>query len=136
MIPYDENRFEDGRVLRENFTHETGETVFDGTFCSCTMLEMLIGMARRMRDIMEDQTEAPYNTVSRWFNEMLDNLGKPRKRSSWDRYRWDDAIETVLQRTYKPTGEGGLFPRNDPTQDQREVELWGQMNGYLMDWYN
>lgn len=134
-VPNDGNRFQDGLVLRENFQRETGEKPFEGTWCSCNMLEMMIGLARRMRDLMEDQIEEQYNTVSRWFCEMLDNLGKPRQRATWDAFRWDDAIETVLQRTYKPTGEGGLFPRSGAVTDQRTVELWLQMQGYLMDWY-
>lgn len=138
FIDNDLNRLQDGLVLRDNFLEETGVKADVGGTDSpmaCTMLEMLIALARRLTFMNED-SRIEDNTVRRWFFEMLDNLGKERARRAWDDYRWDDALEKVLTRTYKSDGTGGLFPRLPPVEDQRQVEIWKQANGYLLDWYS
>ena len=135
ILEMDKNRAIDGLVLRDIYKAETGKDA--GINGRCTMLEMMIALARHMFDIMDGwgTVGEADNTIGRWFHEMLDNVAKPRERSSWDSYRWDDALERVLNREYKPNGEGGFFPRTDDSTDQRKVEIWDQMNGYLVDWY-
>lgn len=134
ILDMDENRKVDGLVLRDIYEAETGkDSGMEGK--PCTMLEMIIALARHMFSIMDGWIPDENNTIGRWFHEMLDNLEKPRRRSTWDAYRWDDAMETILNRTFDRNGRGGLFPRACCHEDQRKVELWDQMNGYLLDWY-
>lgn len=45
----------------------------------------------------------------------------------------EDILNTVVWRTYEPNGSGGLFPLRYAHQDQRKVELWYQMNAYLIE---
>lgn len=134
VISTDENRADDGRVFRDIYEAETGNDSNMGNR-RCTMLEMMIALARHMTDEMYDWLPDSNNSIGRWFCEMLDNIEKPRNRSSWDEYRWDDALEMIINRTYSPDGSGGLFPRISPKVDQRVVDIWDQMNGYLIDWY-
>ncbi len=36
----------------------------------------------------------------------------------------EDIIHTFVWRTYNYNGYGGLFPLDDPKEDQRKVEIW------------
>jgi hypothetical protein len=47
----------------------------------------------------------------------------------------DKILNRILDRTYKRDGIGGLFPLKHPKKDQRRVELWYQMNAYLVENY-
>jgi hypothetical protein len=39
----------------------------------------------------------------------------------------------VIHRYYQPNGHGGFFPLENPQDDQRHVELWYQLNEYVME---
>ena len=43
-----------------------------------------------------------------------------------------DVIEYFNLRQYTPSGDGGLFPLNNPTRDQTELEIWDQFCDYLV----
>jgi hypothetical protein len=43
----------------------------------------------------------------------------------------DEILERVIGRTYRPDGRGGFFPLRYAEKDQREVELWYQLNAYV-----
>lgn len=132
VIQNDDNRLEDGRDLRQEFLDAQGLDEPDPTWMGlgCSMLEMLIGLARRAsfqdgRDPVE------------WFWEMLQNLGIS---DATDEQYDDDlaalidgVLETVIYRTYAPNGRGGLFPLKRLREDQRKVELWYQLSAYLED---
>lgn len=135
VIPNDGNRITDGYNLRQQYMFEKNEQLPSAEEEPVTFLEVMIVLAEKMSYLMEDKLDPEVNDAGRWFTEMLDHLGKPRDRMKWDEYRWDDAMETVMNRMYSSSGAGGLFPRINPEKDQRKVELWYQMNGYLMDWY-
>lgn len=124
LIDNDDNRIEDGLDIRREW---------DGTDDSpCTMLEMLIALARRVEDVIG-------NDYVYSFWEMMDNLGLMR----YDDTRFnlgsvgkiDDAISDLLNRRYARDGSGGLFPLKHPDKDQRKVEIWYQMQAYLMENY-
>jgi hypothetical protein len=140
FIPHDENRAFDGLELREDYYREMWyppyETI-DGADGECTVLEMLIGLARRI----DFETTDPYDddgtdkTVY-WFWEMIDNLGL---------IKFDDEsyvelggfhyvhsiIDSFVKRKYKRNGYGGLFPLEKSHKDQRKIEIWYQMSAYL-----
>ncbi len=51
----------------------------------------------------------------------------------WGAAEIDDILERLIWRQYQEDGQGGFFPLAWPEQDQREVELWYQMNAYLAE---
>ena len=137
-VPNDDNRGNDGLLIREEFADLKGvgpEDILEGP---CTLLEMLVGLARRCSDEMADPDHP--DTTKRWFWEMMDNLGLENKPPYlYEAEFTSDVIEfifdRVLDRTYAPSGRNGLFPLNYPKEDQRKVELWYQMSAYLLEHY-
>jgi hypothetical protein len=132
-VPNDDNRVEDGRDLRFEFvdTHDYDQVDPDWLSLPCSFLELLIAMSRRLSFIAEGEP-------SDWFWEMIANLeladatDAAYQRNHLEGYV-SDILERVMRRKYFPDGKGGLFPLRYPTNDQREVELWGQLNLYLME---
>lgn len=133
FVPNDDNRVEEGRNLRYEFledidTHprEAGPWLDLG----CSMLEMLIGLSRRLAFETDSQPRE-------WFWEMMDNVGLRKYNDANFHERHEDEIDEVLERIiwrqYEPTGQGGLFPLEHAQENQREVELWYQLNAYLIE---
>lgn len=129
LIPNDDNRAEDGRQLRREWAEEMDISV-DPTWLAvgCSFLEMLIALARRLAFEGDGDPHI-------WFWHLLDNLNLVRctDRSRCDPREVEDIVNTVIWRTYDRNGRGGLFPLRRPRKDQRNVELWYQMNAYLLD---
>lgn len=135
FVPNDDNRVEDGRALRHEFieTEEIEDVDAEWLSIGCSVLEMLIGLARRLS--FEDDGEPRV-----WFWHLIDNLDL---YSVNDRFAFkdeakaesliEDAVDRMIWRTYAPDGYGGLFPLKHPTADQRHVELWYQLSAYLME---
>lgn len=129
IITNDDNRAEDGKDLRREFLDEQG-LEGDASFIDigCSMFELLVGLSRRLAFDTEREPRG-------WFWCLVKNVGLygyvDGKR--YPEERVDEILDRVIWRTYSPNGRGGLFPRNDPAEDQRDVELWYQMNGYLLD---
>ena len=129
FVANDDNRAVDGKELREEFLQaENLEGTQDFRDIGCSMLELLIGLARRLSFEAEGDP-------ARWFWFLMKNISlygyTDNRRLPLDRI--DEILDRVIWRTYNPDGIGGLFPRVNPEQDQREVELWYQMSGYLLD---
>lgn len=134
LVPNDDNRVEDGRDLRYEFLEENLiDPDPEWLGIGCSMFEMLIGLSRRLAFESEGESRE-------WFWQLLENL-KLREysdlnysdRNKREFNKVDDIIDQVIWRTYNPDGVGGLFPLFDPCDDQRDVELWYQMSGYLLE---
>ena len=143
MTPNDDNRSSDGLVLREVYKRETGDDSPD-ILGSCTMLEMMIGLARRMEQEMKDGLPDEENTTGRWFWEMIRNLGLYSAADDLAGMGMqaeglidlvNSKVDTVLERGYDSYGRGGLFPLKHYVTDQRRVEIWFQMQAWLMQNY-
>ena len=133
-VPGDENRAWYGKHLREVWYEEykyldyidfndadlTHLMTYD-----CTVLEMLLALS----ESIYEQTDgtAPYNPIG-WFWVMVENLGI-RKTTPLKTVR-QRAIDFV-GRSYQPNGVGSIFPLQEYTEDQRNVEIWYQMMTYL-----
>lgn len=134
FIPNDDNRVEDGREMRYEYLaehpHEQGNSYW--TALPCSMLELLIVLSRRLGFQTDDEPHY-------WFWHLLEMMDIRRFNDK----EYDDnaeelveeACDRVIWRTYSPSGEGGLFPLRRPEEDQREVELWYQLNAYLLELY-
>lgn len=140
-IRNDENRAQDGILLRGTFLKSSdSEGAGIGDIQGpCTVLEMLIALATRIDiDIMWDPDKG--DQTMRWFWEMVQNLGldgfDDDDFEGEDGYRFVPFIvDRWLDRRYRWDGIGGLFPLKNPTCDQRETEIWYQMNVYMIENY-
>lgn len=130
-IPNDSNRADDGLVYRERYEKEVGKQV---EMDECSVLEMLLGLADRMNTVAydyKDPEKRPY-----WFWLLMANLGMmPYFDQVVDPLTEGDIARRfhfMVERTYRASGSGGLFPLEDSREDQRDVEIWYQM----MSWIN
>ena len=132
-IHHDDNRVTDGKELRSEFLAEHFDAEADLPWMTqgCSFLEMLIALSRRL----EFQAEGA--SVAKWFWHLMDNVGLHISDRDYESNRLEMYVDQVLEmlnnRTYERTGRGGLFPLNDASVDQTKVELWYQMNYYLLE---
>lgn len=145
LVPMDENRGEEGRGLREEWADTDGGDLYDLEKnivpYSCTMMELIVVMARRMHfEMLDSQFEAG---IGKWSREILENAGLATFRN--DIFEMDPEYNTnkirkilsdIVYRRYLPNGKGGLFPLNWPESDRRHVELLNQMNDYIAENYD
>jgi hypothetical protein len=132
FVPNDDNRVEDGKELRIEFMNEQDPGPADPAWMElgCSMLEMLIGLARRAAFQDGD------NTIE-WFWRFVDNIGltdytdEVMERDRGTQIDVEVALEQVIFRTYAPNGVGGLFPLQHAREDQRGVELIYQLYAYI-----
>lgn len=140
-VPNDDNRGMDGLHLREKYLDENpcdfefANLTIEGP---CSMLEMLIALAMRADDIMAKPGRR--NQTSRWFWEIMDNLGLKKYTDAdfvdlYGTLNVNLILEVVLERSYKRNGQGGLFPLKNTKKDQKKVEIWYQMCTYLLENY-
>ncbi len=132
-LDYDRNRAADGLFLRHIYARSTGFLVnFDIENRPCTMLEMMIALARKAEDdIMHDPDFG--DRTGYWFWTIIQNLGLDIYDDS---YFFESEIDRILDvflhhRYAKNGSSGGAFPVKTKTRDLRKTDLWWQMNSYL-----
>jgi hypothetical protein len=129
-VTMDENRAQDGLELRNEFIKQAHiyDAPDDWLNMPCSVLEMLIAFSR----LASFETEY---TARDWFWKFLENLGISEQHDSSIGLVTlvTEVIDNLIWRTYEPNGQGGLFPLEDPSQDQRNVEIWHQFCEYLVD---
>lgn len=139
---YDDNRAQDGLDLRQMFIDECLITDPDDLKYldtkPCSMLEMMFALALRCeKEVMSN----PYmgNQTYKWFWLMIQNLGFEQYTDDMmDDEAYNDIfnrLDIVVSRRYKSSGEGGLFPLEHFSKDQRKVEIWYQMQAYMLENY-
>lgn len=131
IIPHDDNRIEDGRELRYTFAYETEQRLTpEWHSFPVSVLEVLIGLSHRLSFQLDE-------TPQYWFWKLIWNLDLSRctdkRYPPAVRRGVDEILDRVIWRTYEYSGEGGLFPLDDPHEDQRRVELWDQMSAYVIE---
>lgn len=144
IVERDDNRGGDGQKLREEFLSGDGSVYPENRHACidgpCSVLEMLIALARRFESQAQESEETEANIV-RWFWLFIQNLGlTPATDDVWFEELWKDkvtdAIGRLLTREYKKNGVGGLFPLRDSQYDQRNREIYYQMCDYIMENYH
>lgn len=130
VLDKDRNRVEDGKYMRFIFGEESA--FWDEIKGSCTFLEMLVGLAYRIHeDIFEIDVDA---SLARWFWTMLENCGLDiYTNDAFDEAEIDEICRKIIERCYEFDGNGGLFPLVKTSQDQRKVEIWYQMQAYMIE---
>ena len=131
IVPNDDNRLENGLELRQEFVEEQGLWEHESHWLDlgCSMLEMLVSLSRTLN--FEEESR----DVGEWFWELIRNLGLEQSTDKTP-VREDvvnEILDDVIWRTYKRNGQGGLFPLRRSKKDQTNVELWYQMNAYILE---
>lgn len=130
IIPNDDNRAEDGKDLRYVFVEEKGIDPVDKDWyhLGCSILEMMIALSRRLA------FETDGEPLS-WFWKLIENLELERFNDNvpYPKDEIEEILNTVMFRTYKRNGSGGLFPLRRTSKDQREVEIWYQLCDYILE---
>lgn len=140
VVALDMNRALDGISLKSQFSLDCyyGEPLRFQEY-PCSVLEMLLALAIRIENNLYNGEDEHKTDV--WFWEMLDNLGlveftDDNYHNAGGDVEVDKIIYTMMDRRYRKDGsEGGLFPLKYAKKDQRKVEIWYQMNEYLMENY-
>lgn len=141
VIPEDEHRESDGRRMRSIFAEAKGFEAKDGDLLyPASFLEVLISLSESMgMNILYDD-ENPDGEPYVYFWELLDNCGLANYDNAYLSSMTKSeaemfvraACERVMLRLYDRDGRGGLFPIPRSRKDQRKIELWYQMNEYIL----
>lgn len=139
ILVMDENRELDGIALRYRFAEENGYSQASKEFVdissrrSCSILEMMVALSLRMEEaIMSDP--AVGNRTGQWFWGMVASLGlSDMTDQNFDIFKVNGALTNFLDREYRPDGAGGLFTLSNPGRDMRFIEIWYQMQAYLLE---
>ena len=133
FIEDDANRASNGENLRWIFSLAAGydfdeiEPYLEGP---CTVLEMMVALARSCEDIMDDPQFG--DRTGQWFWSMIVNLGLGSMTDSrFDEKYVSEVVRRFLNRQYDPDGTGGLFYIKNCDVDLRTVEIWYQLCWYL-----
>ena len=131
--PRDENRAIDGIDLRYRFAYEhagieDAESYLTGP---CSVLEMMVALTIYIEEsIMDDPTKG--NRTRQWFWGMINSLGLSSMTDDrFDKARFEESMDTFMNRRYAPNGKGGLFTVKNCDKDLRTVEIWYQLCWYL-----
>lgn len=141
----DHDRAAEGLELRSRYNDILARKAGEGDFVTpdvcaifgeCRVLEMLVALSMRMYDLMQDM--GIYNSVSRWFWEIMSNVGFDiLDDDTWNesdeaafsneqfvRYSCDEIMQGFGQAVGK---KGGWFY----VEDWDSIEIWYQMHRYL-----
>lgn len=135
-LAMDQNRGADGLQLRVEFMDEHGPWGSATNRGPCTMLEFLVALAKRMSFLTYG--EGNHGQTAYYFWKMMENLGLSKVTDDrWETANGDffveDAVWRINQREFMPDGSGGIFPLKRPNGDQRKIEIWYQMNAWLLE---
>lgn len=128
-VPNDDNRVQDGLDLRIVFGYEANINPKQLALEGVTFLEVMIALSRRLEFTAGGKAQ-------QWAWRLLKNLhltkmSEPLTKEKSEQI--DDILDAVIWRTYEPNGRGGFFPLNYPEEDQRKIEIWYQMNKYVIE---
>ena len=135
FVSRDDNRVENGKELRSEFLRQEGlqrnEVDPHWIDIGCSFLELMVAMSGRLRFQID-----PDSSLAYWFwEELMANIGLHdfNDASNWEHCDVDEVLNRVIFRQYEPDGNGGFFPLKHPEQDQRGLELWHQLDAYVIE---
>lgn len=141
----DHDRAAEGFELRYRYNDILARKAGEGDFTTpdvkaifgeCRLLEMLVALSMRMYDLMQDM--GIYNSVSRWFWEIMSNVGfdvldddgwnesheSAFSNEQFVRYSCEEIMQGFGQAVGK---KGGWFH----VEEWESMEIWYQMHRYL-----
>lgn len=122
-IPHDDDRIQDGLVLRNQFLNGRRHKFTYGA----SVLEVLIALSIRVA--FTAGGHPPF-----WAWQLIENLRLDRRYDPFTAGRADrvdETLEALIWRTYRRNGQGGFFPLNNANEDQTKIDIWNQMNMYV-----
>ena len=138
----DADRGEEGLELRYRYSDILAEKVddygkipdFTEIFGGCRVLEMLIALSMHMYDLMQDL--GIYNSVSRWFWEIMRNVDFIQYSDDVFDMRSELSIRKVVDDILKSNNlalgsKGGWFN----ISGWYKIEIWYQMHEYLHGYF-
>jgi len=127
-LPNDDNRLNDALELRHEFLHAR-RAAHPLQLQGATLLEVLVSLSRRVAFITDGNSKqwAWRLLKNLHLNKMCDPLTEEKKKRIYD------ILDSLIWRTYERDGQGGFFPLQSPLEDQTKVEIWYQMNKYVME---
>lgn len=128
LLSRDSSREDDGLELRSEFIEDsrTNITNIEG---ECSILEMLIALARRIDDLCNETVD---NKIPHYFSRLVYNLGLWKYDDDhWNEEEVDNILKIFLTRKYDKNGNGGLFPIPNYNGDMRKIDIAMQMHHYL-----
>lgn len=131
-VANDSNRAEDGKQLRTDYIYESGLMTDDPwIYEPCSVLEMLIALARRIRiDVMPDYDIE----IDEWFWIMISNL---RLYDFDNDHFYTVEIDNLLCDFMDRTGDNFLFYcGNRSRKEMVRTEIWYQMQFWLAENYD
>ena len=133
-LTYDRSRAADGLFLRKTYAKTFGYIYDDNKPCS--VLEMMIALARRAEDDIMHNPDYGDRTA-KWFWVMMENLGLDNYD---DAYYFEEPVNRILDvfmhHRYAPDGaSGGMFSVRKCCRDLRKTDLWWQLNAYFEENY-
>ena len=134
-VSNDEDRGMDGLVLRNEWADSVG---YAGSldFGVANMLEVIIGIARRIEFRLFGTIYVDEWDYVRIFWDLIDNLGLGEMFGTLSRYTFDEIYEIVtlfLSRQYKRHRKGNIFDIQDDTINLRKLNIWTQMGIYVRE---
>ena len=138
LIDNDVNRAFDGSNLRDRFCNFMNDEEYFTSNEGANLLEVLIGIALRCEWVIMD--EVNNLDICYWFRLLLSNLELDLfTDNGYYDYGGKEKISIIvdrfMNRTYSKNGKGGLFPLKMTNTNQRKIEIWYQMNLYLVENY-
>lgn len=130
VLSMDANRAKGGLSLRSIYAMSAGVYLEDVKDGPCSILEMLVALA----DNMYMYTDEP---TSKWFWEMIENLGLMiYDDNNYNENYISQKINAWMDRNFDMSGHGSIFPLPEEIDiDSRSMEIWNQMNKYLLIHY-
>ena len=129
IVPQDQNRVLDAEEMRRDWD--------DAPRGDASVFEVLISLCQHVMWMAGGIVDNGPKSEEGWFFEMVRNLGILQFSDDiWSDETSEyvrDRVEKWVERDYEYDGTGGIFPLQHPHDDQAKVELWYQMNAYLME---
>lgn len=125
-VPNDDNRIQDGIDLRGRFLNGKKRTI---NLEGATLLEILVSLSMKT-------AFTAGGTPRKWAWKLLKNLRLTNMSDPLNPEmirQVNDKLDALIWRTYQYNGRGGFFPLKHPEEDQRKVEIWYQMNKYVLE---
>ena len=131
----DENRSDEGKALRDVFAEDCGlDDIPDEINGPCTVLEMIIGLSKRWNGEVSLTEEE--DRSDEYFWQMISNLGlEGCTDDKFDPEMVREKLDILLDRDYQDDGKGSLFPLERSKESQKNIEMWYQLQNYLMENY-
>lgn len=131
-IARDSNRAIEGVNLRYEFGDIFGYPRYmidRWIYGQCSVLELMVALSARCENEISGNMDAHI-----WFWTMIESLNlEGMDNDHFEPNYVDQALEDFMNGNYKKNGEGSLFALKNTHRDMRKLELWYQMQTFLIE---